>query len=572
MAFRLDESRRLTGANLFTDSPGAVLEIYVDAVEHTQLIEEWQKQLQYLLSALGLRAELFHRRFTDGVSLGFSADEDMLYSACEINEAALELARVELNIASSESSIDSEMMSIERLQQLVTEERNPTLMALIKEANRHQVTYLVDDDEFSLGMGCNSQTWAIDQLPKMDALQWQNYQAIPVALITGTNGKSTTVRLCDGIIKASGVCVGITSTDYIRAAETILDQGDYSGPGGARMLIRDHRVEIAVLEVARGGMLRRGLGISSAKAALITNVADDHLGQYGINTVAELIAVKAIVSRSIAEDGTLVVNADDQGLVDYFQQHPELIRGKICWFSLDPANEKIAEQRQQQQPCVWLQRQQIWLEDAGIAQSIMAVSDIPITINGLAKYNIANCLGAVGLCHALGIHISAMVTGLKNFQGNNLDNPGRGNYFNINGATLLIDFAHNAHSLAAVIDTLKAIPATRRLIMLGHAGDRSDRDINNLTDVAIGLCPDRVITAEIPDYLRGRNLGEIPTLIRQRCIDSGIDATQIISADSCLQGAEIALDWIQPGDLIVLLALDQREDIFALIENSFQPA
>lgn len=559
----VDDSRRLTGPNLLSDHPGTVMEVFVQAEFHDQVIELWSKYLKQLLQKLGLSAELYHRRFSNGLNLSFSADEDMLYSACEINEAAIELCRSEID----GDAADAELTSINRLQTFLNEERNPQLMSLIEGARTNNTTYLVDEDEFSLGMGASCQVWPIAELPLATAIDWSRYTDIPVALITGTNGKSTSVRMCDAIVKASAVSAGITSTDYIRAAGTIIDKGDYSGPGGARTLLRDHRVELAMLEVARGGMLRRGLGTSSAKAALVTNIADDHLGQYGIDTVADLTAVKAMVSRSLSSNGTIVLNADDLYLVEYFNQHPELIRGNISWFSLNANNPKVEQQRQLNQPCLWLENGNLMLADKGNITSLVAVDDIPTTMNGAAKHNVSNSLGAAGLCYALGISFENIGSGLKAFKGDNQDNPGRGNYFNINGVTILVDFAHNAHSLAAVIDTVAAMPANRRLITLGHAGDRTDRDIINLTDVATTLNPDIVITAELEGYLRGRELNDIPKLIKQRLNETGFSDEQVIYAESNLEAAKQAMKWAKAGDFIVLLALDQREEIFEYLSS-----
>jgi len=566
--FRLqvDESRRLTGPNLLSDLPGAAMEIYfdtADGIDADSVIKLWKKHLQQLLDELGLTAEIYYRHFTGGANLAFTADEDMLYAACEINEAAIEQTRAEI----AGDTADPQLTSVDNLRALLEEERNPALMELIHLAKEKQVPYLVDDDEFSLGMGPSSRRWTMDQLPDPDLLEWSIYNAIPVALITGTNGKSTSVRMCGAIAKSAKISSGITSTDYIRAADTIIDKGDYSGPGGARTLIRDHRVEMALLEVARGGMLRRGLGTASAKAALITNVADDHLGQYGINTVKELIAVKSIVARSLSKDGTLVVNADDQGLVDYFEDNPQLIRGKICWFSLDKDDRKILQQKQLGEPCVWLEDQYIKWFDKNKTIDVIHINDIPTTKNGAARHNIANSMGAAALCYSMGVATDAIADGLRNFKGDNEDNPGRGNYFTKNGATILVDFAHNPHSLTAIIDTVAAMPAKRRLIMLGHAGDRTDRDILNLTDVAMKLKPDTVVMAEIPDYLRGRELGEVPEIIRKRCLEKGYESEQLIYADSCLAGAKTAIEWSNPGDFVLLLGLDQREEIFQYLES-----
>ncbi|MCP4412343.1 MAG: Mur ligase [Gammaproteobacteria bacterium] len=563
---QVDESRRLTGPNLLSDMPGACMEIYfnnIEGIDADLVIKLWNKHLQQLIDALGLTAEIYYRHFTGGASLAFTADEDMLYTACEINEAAIELARSEI----AGDTHDQQITSMDNLRTLLEEERNPALMELIHLAKEKQVPYLVDDDEFSLGMGPTSRRWAMEQLPDPDLLDWSVFIAIPVALLTGTNGKSTSVRMCGAIAKAASISAGITSTDYIRAADTILDKGDYSGPGGARTLIRDHHVQMALLEVARGGMLRRGLGTTSAKAALITNVADDHLGQYGINTVEELIAVKAIVARSLSEDGTLVVNADDQGLVDYFEKNPQLIRGRICWFSLEKDNRKILQQKQLQEPCVWLEHKQIKYFNQNETINLIHINHIPTSKNGAARHNIANSMAAAALCFSMGVATDAIAEGLCNFKGDNEDNPGRGNYFTINGTTVLVDFAHNPHSLTAIIDTVAAMPAKRRLIMLGHAGDRTDRDILNLTDVAIKLKPDAVIMAEIPDYLRGRELKEIPDIIRKRCLETGFDEEQLIYAESCLAGAKAAIEWSNPGDFVLLLGLDQREEIFQYLAS-----
>ena len=559
----VDDSRRLTGPNLLSDNPGTVMELFVHVDFHNQVIELWTKHLKQLLLELGLSAELYHRRFSNGLNLGFSADEDILYSACEINEAVIELCRAEIN----HDLADAELTSISRLKTLLDEERNPRLMSLIELANTNNTSYLVDDDEFSLGMGATCQVWLITQLPEPTTIDWTRYADIPVALITGTNGKSTSVRMCDAIVKASGVSAGITSTDYIRAADSIIDKGDYSGPGGARTLLRDHRVEMALLEVARGGILRRGLGTSSAKAALVTNIADDHLGQYGIDTVADLTGAKAVVARSLSAEGTLVLNADDLGLVEYFKLHPELIRGNVCWFSLHANNAKITQQRELNQACLWLDDGKLMLADKGVSTALIAVDDIPTTMRGAAKHNVSNSLGAAGLCYALGITFEDIASGLKAFKGDNNDNPGRGNYFSIDGVTLLIDFAHNAHSLTAVVDTVAAMPAKRRLIMLGHAGDRTDRDIINLTDVAKTLNPDVVITAELEGYLRGRELTEIPKLIKHRLIETGLNEEKIIYANSNLDGVKLAIKWAKAGDFILLLALDQRDEIFEYLDS-----
>jgi UDP-N-acetylmuramyl tripeptide synthase len=515
-----------------------------------------------LLDELQLDGEIFHRIFDGGANIGFTAEEDMLYSACEINETAYYLMQAEL----TGNAPDEAMQSIEALRKMVAEERNPALIALINRANAEDVTYLTDDDEFSLGMGESCEIWPVTDLPNPDDLDWSKYTDVPVAFVTGTNGKTTSVRMADAVAKAAGFTSGITNTDFIRAGDEILDRGDYSGPGGARTLIRHKEPNLVILEVARGGMLRRGLGTHRARAALITNVANDHLGQYGINTVAELTGAKGVVSRGLDHRGTLVLNADDLGLVNYFKGRPDLVRGKLTYFGLNHESPILKKAIEDGHTVIQQKHGQIELIQNGVTVKVLDVADIPVTLGGAAQHNVANAMGVIGLCLGLGIKLPAIREGLSHYKGDVKDNPGRGNYFDYKGGKVLIDFAHNPHSLTAIINTVNNMPAKRKLIMLGHAGDRTDDDINNLTDVALKLNPDMVVTAEIPDYLRGRELHEIPDMIKQHCVAEGMSPDQVHYAETCLDGAKFALDWMAEGDFVLLLQLDQRDEVFKLLE------
>jgi len=302
----------------------------------------------------------------------------------------------------------------------------------------------------SLGHGCGSQTWLVTEIPAPNQVDWSALHDVPVAMVTGTNGKSTCVRLASAVATAANKVAGVTSTDFVRVGDTILDHGDYSGPGGARLLLRDKRLEVAFLEVARGGILRRGLALNRAQAALITNVAADHLGQYGINTVPALIEVKFSVFRTLAPGGVLVLNADDAGLVAHAQKLAGEIaeQGKtIAWFSLDKNNPCIVEASSRGLPCGWLQDSVLWYFDGSDSQSVIAVADVPITMGGAAEYNIQNALGVMCLCIAFNLSVDAVREGLGKFHNNPEDNPGRCNEFEVNGARVFVDFAHNPHSI-----------------------------------------------------------------------------------------------------------------------------
>lgn len=203
-----------------------------------------------------------------------------------------------------------------------------------------------------------------------------------------------------------------------------------------------------------------------------------------------------------------------------------------------------------------------------VEQALIAVKQIPMTLNGAAKHNIANALGVVGLCKALQFDNASIAQGLSVFQSDASDNPGRGNLFTYQGASVFVDFAHNVHSVNAIVATLQSVPAKRRLLLLGQAGDRSDEDIRALATAAHQLGVDQWLLVEIPTYLRGRQLGEIPRIIAGRLGELGVTENKIAYADTVFEGATKALAWSREGDSLLLLAPDDRDKIFTLLTDS----
>ncbi len=560
-----DDSRRLTGPNLFGPEPGAVLDAYVEEVSVEDAVAVWKHHARRLLDAIGWNeSELYTRRFGGGASLGFSAPEDALYAATELNEAAWEAAAAEL----SGDEAPDEASSIKRIQAEIDDERNPALLALRDAAHAHGVAFLPDDDFASVGLGSGSQTWPVDALPDPDTVDWSQVHDVPVALITGTNGKSTTVRLTAAMAKAAARPAGRCSTDYVRVGDEIVERGDWSGPGGARAVLRHEGTELAILETARGGMLRRGLALRRADVALITNVGEDHMGDYGIQSLDDLIEVKLTIRRAVEADGVLILNADDEGLV----RHTRDYEGEVCWFSLDPDNAVLAAHRQaggrtcsvEDGAIVWT-----WGDAHEVVQSI---EEIPITLGGAARHNVANALAAVALAKELGLPSDAIREGLQAFRGDAQDNPGRGNYFEIGGARVLVDFAHNPHGVGAIADTARALPAERRLVLLGQAGDRTDREIRGLARAAWRANPDHVLIAALADYRRGRETGEVPALLDDEFHKLGATSEHITHVPDPIEGVRAALDWMQPGDLLLLFVLTRRDEAFAILREAQEHA
>jgi UDP-N-acetylmuramyl tripeptide synthase len=560
----LDDNRRLTGKNLLSDQPGAIIDAFVSGIDKQVVVNIWLTYVKQLLKSVNWSDEqTFIRIFEDGITIAISAPLDALYSACDLNEIAWQFTCDELTQTKSEESMSA---AISRLKQTIADEAHPKLLELIQHSKSNGIVYLVDDDEFSLGYGTSAQSWPILSLPDPLTLNWLQYKPIPLAFVTGTNGKSTCVRIMSQIIKEAGRCCGVTSTDFIRVGDNIIDYGDYSGPGGARMLLRHPDTETAILEVARGGILRRGLPIDNVDAALITNIAEDHLGQYGINTVAALAQAKAVVAKGLSSPknkGKLVLNADDEHLVALA---PELHVSK-SWFSLDENNVILQKHKQNGGAVCFVRKQTLVYSDCNEESVIIAINDIPMTLNGAALHNIQNALGAIALAKCLNIDNHAIRIALSNFASNIEDNPGRGNQFSVNNANVIMDFAHNVHSMSAMAVTTANMKAKRKFLMLSHAGDRTDTEIIDMTKTALKMKPDFIIAAELVPYLRGRELGEVPKLIVDTALAFGMKSSDIHIADSPYEGAMNIVEQLEEKDLALLMVLSDREEIIELLQD-----
>jgi UDP-N-acetylmuramyl tripeptide synthase len=527
--------------------------VFIEGIDKNKVVNEWQRWVEMLQTQFGWQQQTTFRLHSEGANLALSAPMDALYCACDLAELAWHCCVAELKGV----AVPNWQQRLNELHEELAEELNPALISIIEAAQKYGVSCINDDDEVSLGMGKSSQTWPIADLPALKDIQWHTYQDIPRALITGTNGKSTSVRLASHIAKAAGFVAGVTSTDFIRVGDDIIDNGDYSGPGGARILLRDSRTELAFLEVARGGILRRGIPIDSVDAALITNVASDHLGQYGINTVEELAETKFVVAKGLDKQGTLVLNADNELVI---AQGLKLDK-KICWFSTDEFNALIQSQLRSAGAAVFIRNKHIIYALGNKEEIIAPLDQVPMTLNGAAQHNVQNALGVVGLSKALNLPSEAIRIGLMDFGSNAEDNPGRGNIYEMNGIKVLVDFAHNEHSMRAVVKTINQLPAKRKIAMFSHAGDRSDNEIRNLTAAVTELDASLYIVTELERYLRGRQIGEVPQIVGDYLHKESIPSEKIQYAADPLEGAKKAMSFAKEGDVVLLFVLADREQV-----------
>lgn len=560
---RLD-SRRLTGPSLLLDRPGAIIEVSLSPEQAAAAVAAWASQVRRMLDAVGWTGEeIAARTFTGGASLAISAPIDALYSATEVNDWAWDAVEAEL---AGRQAPDFQS-SAARLRDEIARERNPPLLALRDAAAARGVSFLSDDRAASVGLGKGSLTWPVRDLPDPEEVDWSKVRDIPVLLVTGTNGKTTTVRLLAAMVDASEQMAGVTSTDQIEVGGELIERGDFSGPGGARTLLRDRRVEVAILETARGGLLRRGLAVTRADAALVTNIAADHLGEFGILDLPSLAAAKLVVTRAVGPEGRIVLNADDPQLV----AAAAALSAPILWFSLDPGNPVVRQALAAGGEAAYLQDGALVLARGGGDRKeiveVTRVEAVPVAFGGAARHNVANTLAAIGMASAIGIPAEAMATGLRRVSNNPEDNPGRANLFERDGVRVLLDYAHNPHGLTALLDIARTLPAGRRLLVLGQAGDRDDEALRDFVRAALPFQPDRIVIKELPEMLRGRQPGEVPAILEDELRRLGIPPDRIERAGSELEGVQKALAEARPGDLVVLLVHTQREEVLGLIRE-----
>jgi len=542
------------------DRPGAVLDVALDPADRDRAIAAWRDAVTRMLAAVGWGGEtLAARAFQGGASLGFTAPPDALYAATEVNEWAWSAAEAALAGAAEPDFGEARA----GLAAAIAEESNPRLLTMRAAARDHALIFLAGEEVVSVGSGTGVVAWPERAIPEPVTVDWGRVHDIPIALVTGSNGKTTVVRLLAAMAAEAGRVSGSTTTDGVAVAGRFVAEGDFSGPSGARMLLRRQEVETAVLETARGGLLRRGLAVERAATAVITNIAADHLGEFGVEDLPALAETKLLVARAVERGGRLVLNADDRVLVEAAAG----VSGPVAWFSLHPANRLIDRHVREGGVAAVLRDDALVLLEPSGARAVVPVAELPIALGGGARYNLANALAALAAAGALGIPDSAARAALVRFGRDPGDNPGRANLVELGGARLFLDYVHNPHGMAALAEAFDGFAGGRRLVMLGQAGDRDDESIRALARSALALRPDRVVVKEMEAYLRGRARGEVPGIIAGELRRAGLAPEAVTVAASEPAGVRAALAWARPGDLLVLAVHQDRRAVLDLMDS-----
>jgi len=366
--------------------------------------------------------------------------------------------------------------------------------------------------------------------PVVDMLYPQGKEfRIPIIAVTGTNGKTTTTRLLAHIVKNNGKRVGFTTSDGIYIQNTLLQKGDTTGPMSAEFILKDPTVEFAVLETARGGILRSGLGFGTCDIGVLTNIKEDHLGISDIHNLKDLTRVKRVVLDSVKKDGWCILNADDE----YSMRLADDLRSKVALFSLDENNPHIKKfAKDGRITCVY-EDGFVTIKKGEWKIRIERVKNIPITMEGKAKFMIANVLAASLAAYVYGFEIPNIALALTTFIPSAQLTPGRLNIFKFKNFKVMIDFAHNPASYEAIEDYLKNIESNKKIGIISGVGDRRDGDIRECGKIAARMFDHIIIRNE--KHLRGRAEDEINGLIIEgiqsidksvsyECIPKEIDA------------------------------------------------
>lgn len=380
---------------------------------------------------------------------------------------------------------------------------------------------------------------------------------IPVVGITGTNGKTTVGRMVSHALSYAGFCCGLTNTSGVHVGGVQVWSGDASGPSSARMVLRDASVEVAVLETARGGLLREGLAYDRCDVGCVLNVQPDHLGLKGVDTVEELAEVKAVVAETVRPGGTCVLNADDPHTVRMAAD----TRGDVIWFSMHGETPVIRDHLKAGGKAVVYHEDAgtIWLIEGSQTLAIFHAADFPATLNGRVEFNIANALAAIGVLHGLGVDMVLVKDALQDFTCDYCDNPGRLNIHRGHGFTVVMDYAHNPHGLRALAKVVTGLrPSGKRIIgTVSIPGDRRDGDIEEMGRIAAESF-DYIVFREAPDN-RGRPLGEVNRLLQQGALKAGFPLCRIRCIIEEADAMKACLATAEPGDVVVLTPTSVEE-------------
>jgi cyanophycin synthetase len=377
---------------------------------------------------------------------------------------------------------------------------------------------------------------------------------IPIVAVTGTNGKTTTIRLISHILGLNGKNVGMTSTDGIIIGNNSIIEGDYSGPVGAKIVLMDASVDHAVLEVARGGIIRRGLGFEESDVAVITNITQDHLGEGGINTLEDLTRLKGTLVETVKPTGYAVLNADDELVLTLKEQ----TKGQVILFSLKHDNPELLKHHADGNIIVTLIDGSLIIQKGPLVSTVAKVNEIPLTFGGYALFNVSNTLAAVAATYALGLNEKQIRAGVISFSPSIGQSPGRMNIIDMGNFKVMVDYSHNIGAVKATGQMLPFIAPGKKIRMAVGTGNRRTQDIIDFGESLAEFYDYVVITDTDP---RDRAPGETCELVQEGLIKGGYEKENTAVILDGREATRKALEMASAGDIVVLQADDVQQVI-----------
>jgi cyanophycin synthetase len=369
---------------------------------------------------------------------------------------------------------------------------------------------------------------------------------IPIIAVTGTNGKTTTTRMIGKMLSDRELTVGMTTSDGIYIGGKQLIEGDTTGPDSAQVVLRHPEVQVAVLETARGGILRAGIAYDYADVAVITNVDNDHLGQYGVENLEDIAHVKSLVAEVVRPHSYVVLNADDPLVVRIAQR----TKGKVIFFSTEKDNLTIRKHLALGGVAVFVRKGMILLCQGDHSYKICAVKNLPATWDGKALHNVRNALAAIAAGWALGLSAEGIRTSLAGFTSDSECNRGRMNLYQIDGVQVFVDYGHNAAGIREIARTLNKFKANSVVGCITVPGDRPDETIREVARVAAQGFQRLIIRED--DDLRGRKPGEVASILLEEAIIAGMDPRRISVVLEAREAFRHGLDTCRSGEIFVM--------------------
>jgi UDP-N-acetylmuramyl tripeptide synthase len=465
-------------------------------------------------------------------------------------------------------SLDYEL-EINQIKKIISEIKpNETISNLLHQAKQKNIPVLLPSNQNKLQFGYGKNGLELNNTIDVNSIlslfsenrEWR----IPIIAITGSNGKTTTTRLIAHIITLSNAKVGFTTSDGIYVDGKMIDEGDTTGPISAATVLRNKEVEFAVLETARGGIVRAGLGFDACDIAVVTNVQDDHLGISDIETLEDLAKVKGVVVNSVKKNGVAILNADNI----YTKKLGEQANCKVSWFSLDKNNSVFKNKKYNGNAFAFINNNKIIVQKGEDRIIEIDLAYVPITFNGTLKFMTENVLAATLACYNYGIEIGIILNGLKSFFPSAEQTPGRMNIIEFKKCKVLIDFAHNIDGFIGIRDFLKSIDSKNKVGIIVGTGDRKDSDVIELGKISAQMF-DHILIHQVK-FLRGKTAIELIDLLVQGINSENSGTTWERVADD-VEPLKYALSKAKEGSFICALSdvLDKPIELVSEYKKEF---